>query len=310
MSFSVYRPPGTYEAGLWLPNVGTFVQQFDVSGPLELALDLVTTTVSGTVTLNGAPITSPDCSSTVVFAGSISSGFAPIHCDGTGWTFSGVIQPGDYDVRIQGAGLTIPVQGPVLAHVSIPPAGLTGLQVDANPVTISGTITLNGAPIAQGCKDAIIMFDGRPGENRIAFGAVDCTGGTWTFKANVYPGTYAVSVNTARLLPGSDNPEGGLQGEQVATGVDFRGPAVGLNFDVKAIFISGSITENGLPFPSPCKGTLQIGDVRFAVTCDAGGLRFSGAVPPGRAPVTLDLREWPVRSSLIGSFTLAPPIDF
>src|SRR5260221_4839913 len=112
-SFDIYRPPGSIQIGLWTDasnrptsqSVATnFLQAppFQLAGPLDIALDVRTTTVSGTVTLNGAPITAPCWGASVQLSGGGGTSHAPVNCDGTGWTFSAKTGQADYEIEVEG----------------------------------------------------------------------------------------------------------------------------------------------------------------------------------------------------------------
>src|SRR5438552_3868323 len=94
LSFSVLRPPGRYRAIVSVPPAHNAVstQEFDVNGPLNIALDVTTGTVTGAITVNGAALTVSCVNATVRLRGAQSriAIDVPVSCAGTGWKFSTV----------------------------------------------------------------------------------------------------------------------------------------------------------------------------------------------------------------------------
>jgi hypothetical protein len=310
MSFKIHRPRGTYQIGLAVDGRGElFAPPLQIDGPSELAVDIATTNVSGAVTLGGAPIVGASCQNIyVAFLGRQFGARADVRCDGSGWTFSGAVEPGNYDVELKGDGRLMPAFSPVLGHVSVGSTAISGVQVDANPLPISGAVTLNAGPLPQGCAYAMIEFSGGgPGLYGALSVPVDCTGGAASFHALLYPGTYQVTVYPQGMLPGVGKMT--TLRVVVASALDVAAPTDSLAFDVRAVVVGGRITANGGPFPYPCSGVVQVGEQFLYVSCDGSGeISFLGAVPPGRAQAIFHLVERP-GSPFVGDFVLSPFID-
>ena len=311
LSFSVYRPAGRFWALLYVPSAQNAIptQAFDVAGPMSVALDAKTTTLSATVTVDGAPLTGAECQGlTLLLDGTRSRISAPIaSCDGSAPTFSLGLGLDTYAASVNGSGAAIPFAGPVLATVSTTAGPVKNLQLDLPLVPVSGTVTLNGQAIAHDCTNAALYLNVPPAHWSF-FAPIDCTSGTWRFSARVYPGTYSAEISPGTLLPGAGNPGGGLQSETVATALDLHAPTAVLALDLKVVFFTATVTENGKPIPPPCSGTLTLGEVALQIPCGLDGLQFVGSAPPGRMPVSLRLYSRS-RMSLQGQFLLSRSLE-
>jgi hypothetical protein len=321
VSFSFYRPAGTYRVGL--RKIDEQLQSkvlappIDVLGPSSVSLNIATTPVAGEITMNGAPITSSDCTSVfVVFTGRFSHGPLPVHCDGAHWTFSGAVPPDDYQLTLQ-LGLGAPrfpvpfTIGPPLGQITVGQTPVVGLRENFDQVVVSGTVTLNGAPFTRPCASVFfLLFEALPRQDFSVSVPVSCSGSAWTFMAPLFPGTYRVSASGFLAeIPGSGAVYDQYPLQLVVPSVSLTAPTSELALDVKAVNVSGVITVDGKPFPPPCHGLMRFGANRLTVQCDpGGGLRFSGPIFPGTMPVSLSMQYF-TESSLIGEFVLSPSID-
>lgn len=285
--------PGTYRVRLLGENVAfpTSMHTLETALPVEadvldLAHDVTTYPISGTVTLNGqVPGQPASCrgSRGHVSLESTADGAQaiqiPCAAAGTPFTFSGVVYAGSYVVTVTGQNSDLPNQTfrPGLSlDVGAPVADLA-LDVTAHPV--AGTVTLNGAAPAA-CIGAIwgqvSMYEAKKG---YSFNVdVPCAGGAFAFAALLYPGTYGVWVSF-----------NGGEYILVTRALEVAGPADGVSFDAVATEfpVSGTIAVNGdLPGcdPTASHGEVHLddllADVSVTLPYDCVGA-FSGTAPAG-----------------------------
>jgi hypothetical protein len=227
--------PGTYKVKVRgntsysnLPGQAVEVQASLVvsSDVSNLAFNVLTHTVSGTVSLNGAPPSGMGstgaCSSSprgYVDLTDETRGYSftlPIACMGTPAPFTGLVYPGTYKVKVRGntSYSNLPGQAIEVQPSLVVSGDVTTLAYDVLTRTISGTVTLNGmAPSGMGstgtCSSSprgYVEFDELT--RGYAFSLpIACMGTPAPFTGLVYPGTYRVAVrgNTSYSnLPGQE----------------------------------------------------------------------------------------------------------
>jgi len=189
-------------------------------GIADLPLDVVTTTVNGAITLNGAGpmLTGRTCTSTTTIDGrgsvrfvettrGYNFAFGTRGCTGPA-AFTATLYPGTYRVTAYSAGFSdIPSTEQVVRDaLVVGPGGIASLPLDVVTATVNGAITLNGAgPMLTGrtCTSTSTI-DGRGSVRFVettrgynfAFGTRGCTGPA-AFTGTVYPGTYRVTAYSA-----------------------------------------------------------------------------------------------------------------
>lgn len=310
LSWSGTVTPGTYRVRLLGENASfpTSMHTLETALPVEadvvdLAYDVTTYPISGTVTLNGqVPGQPASCrgsrghvslESTVDPAQAIQ---IPCAAAGTPFTFSGVAYAGSYVVAVAGQASDIPSQTfrPGLTIDVAAPVVDLALDVTAHPVT--GTVTLNGAAPAA-CTGAtwgeVSMYEAKKG---YSFNIdVPCAGGAFAFAALLYPGTYGVWVS----FNGGDYI-------LVTRALEVAAPADGVSFDAAATEfpVSGTIAVNGDMPGGDCSashGEVQlddlVADVSVTLPYDCAGA-FAGSAPAGTYRVTV--------AGVLGSVYIAP----
>jgi hypothetical protein len=127
---------------------------------------------------------------------------------------------------------------------------VSGLVFDVKSVSVSGSVTLNGAnPVSNtsSCtsnaagtnygRGSVVLTDRTQGY-RFSGALQGCTNTAATFSVNVFPGTYQVAVEGSYAdLPADLYVE--------TTPVAATAPVSGLAYDVKAYLVSGSVTLDG-----------------------------------------------------------------
>jgi len=224
-------------------------------------------TVSGVVTFNGAQPTS-SCSSsdraTITFTSASNSNYNTsmvVPCNGatTPFAFTGQLYPSTYSVSVRGGLSNLPgwaiVTNPSLTITSAI-SNLTLNVVQAPAVTVSGTVTHNGAQPTSNCSSsdrATVTFTSAANSNYNTSVVVPCNGATTPFAwtAQLYPSTYSVSVRGGlSSLPGWSivtNPS-----LTITSAIS----NVTLNVvQAPTVAVSGTVTLNGLQPTSNCSSS-------------------------------------------------------
>lgn len=318
--------PGTYRVSVVgandysnLPN-----QSFVANAALtvgadiaNVALDVKTVSVAGSVTLNGAaPITTADaCSAdptaaaaTVHFADA-TDGYAfdlDVPCSSATYGWGGSIFPGTYVVSVAGHdGFTTLPTAAFTSAGALTVSGAVANQVIAVTTrNVAGGITLNGAapttsancsasPTAN--KAIVHLVDTKQG---YAFDLpVLCSQADFAWSGAVYPGNYTASVDGQTAY--SNLPE---QSYVANSALTVSGDVSGQTLDVKTVNVSGTITLNGMTpppsanctaTPTATQATVTLADAQhgygfsFPVLCSSATLAWSGVVFPGSYRVSV-----------------------
>jgi hypothetical protein len=169
----------------------------------NVALDVESVTVSGTVSVNGAaPVATASCNddygvAEVTFV-ETTYGYeftAIVPCASNAWTAT--VYPGTYRVSVTGEYSNIP-SAPYVANPSLAlTTSQSNVALDVQSVAVSGSVTVNGAaPVATAsCNDdygiaQVALLETTYGYSFSAI--VPCESDAWT--ATIYPGTYRVTV--------------------------------------------------------------------------------------------------------------------
>jgi hypothetical protein len=282
----------------------------------NVALDVKTVAVGGTITLNGAAPTSdptactgnPSASVATVHFSDAADGYTfdlDVPCSATTYSWGGSIFPGTYVVTVAGKD----------GYTNLPTATFTfnsALKVSsalANQViavatkNVSGTVTLNGMAPTATCtstspydKATVHLVDSTNGYQFDV--PIPCATADFSWSAAVYPGKYAVSV--AGQAGYSNLPMQPFVGvPSLAVNSDVTGQTLA----VKTQNVTGTITLNGAtPAATPSctasptypQATVTLRDktngYQFIVTvpCSATTLAWTGVVFPGNYDVSVN----------------------
>jgi len=184
-----------------------------VSGAISnLALDVKTTTVAGTITLNAAaPTSDPACTSNplqtkaVVRLTNATRGYAfdfEVPCSSSTFAWSGDVFPGTYQVTVSGSDYSNLPNEAFMANASLAVSTpVSGQALDVKTAPVGGTLALNGAapstttacnPNPTATKANVAFVDTTSG---YAFQVpVACSAANFSWTGVVYPGTYRISV--------------------------------------------------------------------------------------------------------------------
>jgi hypothetical protein len=218
-AYSARVVPGTYDlyfgssgavATSAPSNVAAKLQSGIVIGaaPLSLDIQVPAVTVSGTATLNGAPITAAGQNRFVLTLQSAAGDRAQLTHYLAGGAFSASVIPGNYDLYYASESDTEPLV-PNNLSTKIRSGIVVGsspviLDVDIRGTTVTGAITVNGAPATSGAVDdfATLILLQDQSDAALLAGLPSTTGSYSTF---VLPGTYQLYYvlyrSSGTLLP-------------------------------------------------------------------------------------------------------------
>lgn len=248
--------PGTYDlylntsAGATGLNAypSTLLQKGIVVGssPLTLNVDVPTTTVSGTVTVNGAQVASTaglgkltlqNATTTWTFAATTVDTYSPTPAG----AYTTAIVAGTYDlyygVVTAGTGVPSNVAVKLRSGVVIGSTSPQTLDVDIPATTVTGTITVNGAQVDASMGSGGLHLRNAAGDDAL----VGTTGVVGAYSQLVVAGTYDLyyAVISGGAVPAN-------QSAKLRSGIIVGSTPLALNIDVSAPMVSGAITVDGV----------------------------------------------------------------
>jgi len=306
---SAVLEPGRYEvtftslAPLGSANLppGTVVLDpgLEVSGiAVDRTWDLTTTTVTGTITVDGVDLPAGDGGSVRLTAEGITAAEMAIGSARPA-TFTGRVFNGAYAVTYDAvdSGMAGIPSGTALAQASY----TTGVPLTLALTTteVSGTVLLNGGQIPDAAAPRGFMeFTSDTGSGRFQLPAA----GAATYSGRLFNGVYDVAVTgTAETLPSVTWP--------FETG--WVADATWRPWDLRAFPVTVSMTLGGVDPPDAAAGNRGI--VRFDNEAPPGGGRVSASAPwtltgPMTAAVVLPVGRWIVRHTHVAPEYSALPV--
>ena len=280
--------PGTYDLFYELSSPGPSVPGNKLtklrsgivvgSSPQTIDFDVVPTTVSGTITLNGASGAGKDGKANVRLRNASGDDILLGSTAATG-PYTALVIPGTYDlyyiVDSSGAGVPPNTLTKLQTGIVVGSSPLA-LNIDVPAATVSGMFTLNGTtvPPVNGWGGALQLRNAA-GDSAII--AVK----TGAFSSLVLPGTYDLyyssSLGSSAAIPSNILTK-------VRTGIVIATGTQTLNVDVPATVVSGALTIGGAAVP-PTTGVAALslqnaaGDQAALATTITG--TFSQLVVPG-----------------------------
>jgi hypothetical protein len=246
--------PGTYDlhfntsvgaAGL-NPYPSTLLQRGIVAGssPLTLNVDVPTTTVSGTITVNGAQVASTaglgkltlqNATTTWTFAATTSDAYSSTPAG----AYSTAIVPGTYDLYYSvitvGTGVpsnaSVKLRGGVVIGTTSPQT----LDIDIPATTVTGTITVNGAQVDASMGTGGLHLRNAAGDDAL----IGTTGVVGAYSQLVVAGTY--DLYYAFISGGTGVPMN--QSAKLRSVTVVGSTPLALDIDVSAPMVSGTISQ-------------------------------------------------------------------
>jgi hypothetical protein len=291
-TYSAEVVPGTYDVrysgfgqnSLVPVNQATLVDAnvtIDADGVLDIDIPMVS--LSGNITVNGEPITT-SANAPIYFVSSEYDYVPVANVNQSSYAIN--LIPGTYDVvytaSTQGEGVPDNLYARFLEGVTIDRDGT--LDLDVPMAVISGSISVNGAPVVATNTDVKLHFVN--------------DAGWWVTAADVNQGTYSVEIipGTYDVLYSSQPADDGLPDNVHA----ILGQRVRLDstqtfdIDIPMTVVTGDVAVNGAPvsttgaasfyFASP--GEPLTSDADFVVAASLTDLSYSAEVVPG----TYDVR--------------------
>ena len=219
--------------------------------PLTLNVDVPLTTVSGTVTVNGAQIASTGGIGRLILQNATDTWpFAPTTSDPYTSTpaamYSTGIAPGTYDLyyKVIKAGTGVPSNTLVKLRsgVVIGTTSPQTLDVDIPATTVTGTITVNGAQVDPSMGTGGLHLRNATGDDAL----LATTGVVGAYSQLVVAGTY--DLYYALVTGGGGVPYN--QSAKLRSGIVVGSAPQALNIDVAAAMVSGAISQNGVQISS------------------------------------------------------------
>lgn len=232
-------------------TVRTGIQVQSVS---SLDIDVSTTSVSGTVTVNGAAMAenADGRSRGMVTLRGPSSVTATLGSTGAA-TFTALVYKGQHDVSFYNfyhceTGPTPCQFYDVARGVSI--VGPASLPIDLPVIDVAGTVTANG--FAVGASDAgsnrgeLHFSSPTLGQSAATLGATNAA----TYRIRLFPGTYDITFSNDDDCPALGDGVLPCQGRvEIRRDVDLRASG-NLDFDLDVVMLSGVVTLRGFPMPA------------------------------------------------------------
>jgi hypothetical protein len=194
-----YYPPSGGTPGTQLPQVAAvFKKNVAILANTALDIDVPVITVSGAITANGAALTDQPSTRGAITFSQLADGYVPTVKLGISGPMSYTLRviPGDYDIGY-GAdscadGAQLPCGAGVLPHVSLT---TSNHDVDIPVIRLSGSVTLNGAPMVDNGagRGAVSFFIPDQGSLPLTLTAT----GPATYTGRRMAGTYLVSYSPA-----------------------------------------------------------------------------------------------------------------
>lgn len=270
------------------PNSGVRIgHETTVAGPSTLDFDLHVVTVDGTVTRGGAVM--PDSPLTayrgkMLFNDLTTGTVTELWVTPTGAaTFGGLLFESSYEVLFHSVPDMNVVGLPRDRSVEVKDREVIGgpvsLAYDVRPITVTGTLTANGAALPDSShlttRGNVVLRDARSGQK---YSVPLSNAGPGAFTADVFASTYAVIVETAQdetLVGLPSYARAHVASRETLTG------SKALSYDLNVVQASGTVTLAGGELPSS-PGVTTRGTVGFQerFVGSGGGSRL-GATGPG-----------------------------
>lgn len=172
-------------------------------------IDIPFVSVSGAVTLDGAPPPTSEYDDARIYLRNAETGDSVLLGNTRMGQVGGLVVPGTYDIvyAVETAGATVPQNtGALLGSVVVPEGGTSiSLPVDIPVAALAGNITAFGGPLPSGDADrANLVLEDRLTDDYVFLGPIEAG----SFSAPVTPGIYVIwyeLVQTTGQVPGNSH---------------------------------------------------------------------------------------------------------
>ena len=276
-------------------NSGVLESNLSIVANASVDLDLPGVLMAGTVTAGGAALVDQPTASgrgAIVYRGSDGSELLMVIGKMGAPTINASMFPGTYDQYYlppdgtQCLALQMPCTGGLIKKGTVATTDFNG-SVDVPVGTISGTVTVNGALLADasGSRGAIGFKNRDNGHvHRMDLG----TTGAFTYSLRVVPGHYDLWYFTSNAAKaGSQLPSASALLQQDVTLAD----ASVIDVDILSVAISGNVTVNGAPIGDQASdrgsvflfasGEEQIGPIAVIPLGIVGAVSYTLRLAPG-----------------------------
>jgi hypothetical protein len=239
-------------------------------------IDVPVATVTGTVTVNGAPFSSTTEPRRLSFRNAAGDTATLVATDAG--TYTARLVPGTYDVYYlsDAPSSTLPLN--YLARIRtgvVIPTGTSSLDIDIPVATITGSITVDGVALPSSSDFARIYLRDASGIALI-LGHV----GQGTYTARLVPGTYDVEYS---LEASSSTLPLNLR-TRIRTGVVIPSGTSSLNIDVPVATVTGSLTVGGVAVSATSNALISVRNATAGGVADLGYIRqgtYTARLVPG-----------------------------
>jgi hypothetical protein len=271
------------------------------TGSSSLNIDIPVATVTGSFTVDGAPVPSSPSDFARIYLRNVTSSdsadigdvdFAYLGDVGMG-TYTARLVPGTYNVEyaLENHSSTLPLNSRARFRTGVViPTGSSSLNIDVPVATVTGSITVGGAAVSSSTTEGHIFVRNATTGGVVAFGLDFATlgyTGQGTYAARLVPGTYDVYYSAGN---GSPNlPSNGHA--RILAGIVIPAGSSSLDIDVPVATVTGSFTVDGVPSASN-DGFISLEN---AITGDGvslgntGQSTYSARLIPGTYDVYLSL---------------------
>jgi len=277
-AYSARVVPGTYDlywtgSGSDVPgNTSAKIKSGIVVGTsaLSLTVDVPSATISGAVTVNGAAASGLISGITYLNLRNAAGDSVPLPI-ATAGTYSARVIPGSYDLYYGNANGALNSTLPRNAAARIQSGIVVGtsplsLNIDIPAATVSGTATINGAPITTTVQRSFVLTLQNAAGDRAQLANTPQGG---AFSAQIVPGTYDLYYTRQGDI-GLEMPNNVLT--KIRSGIVVGASPLALDVDIRATTVSGTITTNGVVNPG------VPGDLAFIALSDGmSNIADSGA---------------------------------
>jgi hypothetical protein len=217
-----------------------------LAGSTTLDADIQAAAVTGTLTVNGQPLSSGGVTGALWLKSTTSDDSVLLYLSNNTATYSALVAPGTYDLYYRSG--STDSTSTATAHNTdarlqsgIVIAGARTLDIDIPLITVSGQLTVNGALLSTGVGAVVLRGAGYDAAT------LGLAGSGTSYSARIVPGTYDVYF----AFGNTEDPSGRVnQNARLSGPITLSASRANLNFDVPVIPALPVVQIGGAPVPS------------------------------------------------------------